>query len=64
MNEETKSCLEELGYRSVKEYLLGLADEYEVSKESVFALYSVLMEDELFNGLVSSLEDYVYERGC
>lgn len=63
MNEETRSCLEELGYRSIKEYLLGLADEYEVSKETVFALYSVLGENELFDGLVSSLEDYVYEGG-
>ena len=40
-----------------REYLDGLAEDYGVSKGTVYALASILGPDEDYDGLVSALED-------
>ena len=40
-----------------KEYLNGLAEDYGVSKGTVYALASMLGPDEDYDGLISALED-------
>lgn len=40
-----------------KEYLNNLAEDYGVSKSTVYALASMLGPDEDYDGLVSALED-------
>ena len=54
---ETMQVLEERGFDSVDEYLEDLADETGHDIESVHMLYSMLGETELFDGLVTSLQD-------
>ena len=61
ISEETLEELKAIGYDSLEEYLDDLADEHGVSKEQVYALYSVLGQGEIFDGLVSSVEDIVEE---
>lgn len=61
ISEETLVELQAIGYDSLEEYLDDLADEHGVSKEQVYALYSVLGQEEIFDGLVSSVEDIVEE---
>ncbi len=48
----------EHGFNSRKEYLLDLADNYQVPKSVVFALASMLGSVEDFDGLVVAVEDY------
>jgi hypothetical protein len=48
---------EEYGYANRDEYLVGLADEYDVDVETVFAYADLLSENEDFDGLVCALED-------
>ena len=45
------------GYKNRKDYLECLAADYGVPIATVYALASVLGEDEDFDGLISSLED-------
>jgi hypothetical protein len=40
-----------------KEYLNGLAEDFGVSKQTVYALASMLGPDEDFDGLIVALED-------
>jgi hypothetical protein len=47
------------GYANRRAYLEGLAEEY--SRETVFALASMLGPNEDFDGLVTALEDYADE---
>lgn len=47
----------EYGAESRAEYLANLAEEYDVSLETVQALADVLGPNEDFDGLVTSLED-------
>jgi len=54
---ETIKVLKENGYDSLKEYLQDLADEYDVSYSAVVSLYNCLGEQELFDGLVSAVQD-------
>ena len=49
------------GYDSRTDYLLSLADEYDVPSYVVFALADVLGPNEDFDGLIISLED---AEGC
>ena len=49
------------GYNSRTDYLLSLADEYDVPLGVVLALADVLGPSEDFDGLVTSLED---AEGC
>lgn len=46
------------GYANRNEYLLGLADDLCVDKQTVFMLAELLGKDEDFDGLVTALEDY------
>ncbi len=52
-----------LGYESRDEYLLDLADEMGLKSDIVFTLADVLGENEDFDGLISSLQDYAGEYG-
>jgi len=54
---ETIKALRENGYNSLKEYLKDLADEYDVPYSVVVSLYSCLGESELFDGLISAVQD-------
>jgi len=49
--------LKENGYNSLKEYLQDLADEYDVPLYVVKELYMLYGESELFDGLVSAVQD-------
>lgn len=51
------SIYTENGYANRKDYLDSLAAEYDVDKESVYMLASVLGKSEDFDGLVTELED-------
>jgi len=53
---ETIQVLKENGYDNIKEYLHDLADEYDVPYSVVVSLYN-LGEQELFDGLVSAVQD-------
>ena len=57
VSNEVQEALEENGYSSVKEYLHSLAEDYDVSYATVCALYSMLGDSELFDGLVCAVED-------
>lgn len=46
------------GYASRQEYLHSLAEDYGVPTSIVYALATTLGENEDFDGLVTSLEDY------
>lgn len=54
---ETMQVLKENGYDNIKEYLHDLADEYDVPYSAVVSLYQLLGEQELFDGLVSAVQD-------
>ena len=54
---ETIQVLKESGYDNIKEYLHDLADEYDVPYSVVVSLYQLLGESELFDGLVSAVQD-------
>jgi len=56
------SIYQENGFESRKEYLLDLADNMGLDPSIVFALADMLGSNEDFDGLVTSLEDYVV--GC
>jgi hypothetical protein len=46
------------GYATRRDYLLSLADDTGVDIQTVMALADMLGEEEDFDGLVTSLEDY------
>ena len=54
---ETIKALIENGYDGLKEYLHDLSDEYDVPYSVVVSLYQLLGESELFDGLVSAVQD-------
>ena len=45
------------GYESRADYLRGLADDFGVDPQTVFALASILGKTEDFDGLVCAVED-------
>jgi hypothetical protein len=53
-----RTIYQQNGFETREEYLRNLADEYEVDFATVSELSFLLGEDEDFDGLVSSLEDY------
>jgi len=57
LKSETIKALRENGYDGLKEYLQDLADEYDVPYSVVVSLYNCLGESELFDGLVSAVQD-------
>jgi len=46
------------GYKGREDYLLSLAEEFELDAEVVFEIAKVLGESEDFDGLVVTLEDH------
>lgn len=52
-----KNLYEANGYANRKEYLTMLSEEYGVSKEKVFAIASLLGENEDFDGLITTIQD-------
>ena len=50
-----------MGYSNRRTYLQSLASDYGVSLETVLELASVLGPNEDFDGLMTTLEDYVEE---
>lgn len=53
----SKTIYEENGYKNRRDYLIQMADQYDVSEDEVFILADVLGKSEDFDGLVSALED-------
>lgn len=49
---------QENGFNTRREYLVSLAEDFDVDESVVFSLASVLGSSEDFDGLVSSLEDF------
>ena len=49
---------QENGFGSRDEYLSNLAEDYGISKMEVFYIAEILGENEDFDGLISTLEDY------
>lgn len=54
-----QNVYQENGFENRKEYLKFLADEYGVSLSDVLMIASTLGPNEDFDGLVTSLQDFV-----
>lgn len=54
-----ENVYERNGYENRKEYLENLASNYGVEEAVVFEMASILGSTEDFDGLVTTLEDYV-----
>lgn len=54
------SIYTEKGYKSRKDYLESLAEDFGTDLEIVLTLADLLGPDEDFDGLISMLEDYEY----
>ena len=54
---EEKTIYQEHGFDSRRDYLINLAERYEVDVTVVANLASVLGKEEDFDGLVTSLQD-------
>lgn len=52
----------EEGYKNRRDYLKTLSEELDVPFEVVMSISGMLGPEEDFDGLISSLEDYVEER--
>jgi len=57
MSKTTVSIYQENGYKDRKDYLQCMSDDYGVPLEVVESMADVLGESEMFDGLVSALED-------
>lgn len=57
MTNETRKTLQDMGYGSLKEYLQAMADEYGLEYELVKELALLMGKDEMFDGLLTALED-------
>lgn len=57
MKVATRKALKERGFDTIDEYLEDLADEHGVEFETARAVYGMLGESELFDGVVSAMED-------
>lgn len=55
----SKDIYQTIGFYDREDYLLRLADEYEVDPDIVMNLADLLGPDEDFDGLVTALEDMV-----
>lgn len=58
-----RNIYQEYGFENRAEYLKGLAEDYEVEYEDVVMIASMLGPNEDFDGLISSLEDFVEMYG-
>jgi hypothetical protein len=50
---------QQMGYESRRDYLESLADDFGLPVDDVFMMADLLGPSEDFDGLVTSLEDYV-----
>lgn len=57
LSKEALRILEENGYQDLNEYLENLSEDTGVDIDTVYMVADLLGETELFDGLVSSLED-------
>ena len=55
---ELKQALENNGYSSKEEYLQELAEENGFDIDTVYMVADLLGDSELFDGLVTALQDY------
>ena len=55
---EIKQALENNGYSSKEEYLQELAEENGLDIDTVYMVADLLGDSELFDGLVTTLQDY------
>lgn len=58
ISNETLEQLNEQNYDSLDHYFQCLSEDYETSIEEIEDLAEILGESELFDGLISALEDY------
>ena len=58
VKEKPMSIYQERGYANRNEYLLALAEEYEIDIEDVKTISNALGKNEDFDGLVSALDDW------
>ena len=56
---DTQKILERKGYTDLKDYIEDMADSNGVDISTAWELFYLLGETELFDGFVSSLEDYI-----
>lgn len=56
---DTQKILEDKGYTDLTEYIEQTAEENGVDISMAWELFYLLGETELFDGFVSSLEDYI-----
>ena len=54
---ETIEALKENDFDSLEVYLQDLSEQYGVPEDVVYSLYEVLGESEMWDGLVSALQD-------
>jgi len=54
---ETIETLEDYGFDTLEDYIQDLSDQYGVPTDVIYSLYDVLGESELFDGLVSAVQD-------
>ena len=52
------SVYTQYGYNNRTQYLMSISEEYGVDLGTVYAVASMLGENEDFDGLLTSLEDY------
>ena len=53
----TENIYQRNGYENREEYLLCLSEDYGIDLETVHMLADMLGESEMFDGLISALED-------
>lgn len=65
---ETTQALQNNGFDSLEDYLQDLSEQYGVPKDVVTSLCDLLGETELFDGLVSAVQDaenkFENEKDC
>jgi len=49
----------ENGFKNRKDYLNSLAEDFEIARATVYMMAGLLGESEDFDGLITSLEDYL-----
>lgn len=55
--ERYTNIYQDYGYKSRRDYLDSLAEDFGVDKQTVYAMASILGSTEDFDGLVTALED-------
>jgi len=58
MAERIATIYEIKGYKNRDEYLESISEDYGVPVSTVYSIATILGEDEDFDGLISSIEDY------